>query len=40
MIERLEIAEYIYKGAVEPSYKKPIRADSNRADNIRLKRGE
>ena len=31
----MEISEYIYKGFVEPSYKKPIREDANRAGHSR-----
>ena len=31
MFERMEITVYIYEGVVEPSYKKPTRADANRA---------
>ena len=30
MFEQMEIAEYIYEGAVEPAYKKPTKADTNR----------
>ena len=40
MFEHMEIAESIYEVVVEPSYKKLTRADSNRADCIRQKRGE
>ena len=29
MFERMEIAESIYGGIVEPFYKKPTRADAN-----------
>ena len=39
MFERVEIAEYIYKGVVEPSYKKTTRADANRAGHISNNRG-
>ena len=31
MFERMKIVESIYEGAVEPSYKKPTREDSNHA---------
>ena len=31
MFGHMEIADYIYEGVVEPSHKKPIHADSNRA---------
>ena len=40
MFERMEIAESIYKGVVEPSYKKPTREDSNRSGHRRQKRVE
>ena len=40
MWERMEIAGSIYKGVVEPSYKKPTRVDSNFDGHIRNKRGE
>ena len=40
MFECMEITEYIYKGVVEPSYKKPTREYANRAGNSRKKRGE
>ena len=40
MFERMEISESIYKGVVEPSYKKPTQADANRAGHSRHKRGE
>ena len=33
----MEIAESIYEGVVEPSYKKHTRADANRAGHIREK---
>ena len=36
----MEIAEYIYEGVVEPSYKKPTRAYANRGGQSRNKRGE
>ena len=36
----MKIAESIYKGVVEPSYKKPTRADANRAGRSRNKIGE
>ena len=39
MFERMEIAEYIYEGIVEPSYKKTTRADENHAGNNKNKRG-
>ena len=39
MFQFMEISESIYKGVVEPSYKKPTRADANRAGNSRHKRG-
>ena len=35
MFERMEIAESIYEGVVEPSHKKPYREDSNSADHSR-----
>ena len=38
--QRMEISKSIYKGVVEPSYKKNTRADVNRAGNSRQKRGE
>ena len=40
MFESMEITKSIYKGVVEPSYKKNTRADVNRAGNSRQKRGE
>ena len=40
MFERMEIADSIYEGVVEPSYKKPTRADTNRAGHRRKNRGE
>ena len=40
MFERMEIAESICKGVVEPSYKKPTRADANRAGHSSQKIGE
>ena len=40
MIERMEIAESIYEGVVEPSYKKLTWADANPAGKIRYKRVE
>ena len=40
MIESMEIAESIYRGVVEHSYKKPTWEDANRAGNIRHKRAE
>ena len=36
----MEIAEYIYKGLIEPSYKKTTRADANCDGQIRIKIGE
>ena len=36
----MEIAESIYKCVVEPFYKKPTRADDNRAGHSRRKIGE
>ena len=35
MFECMEIAESIYEGVVEPSYKKPTLSDANRSDCIR-----
>ena len=35
MFERTEIAESIYEGVVEPSYKKPTSEESNRAGHSR-----
>ena len=40
IFERMEIAESIYEGIVEPSYKKTTRADANRVGHSRQKRGE
>ena len=40
MFEHMEIAECIYEGVVEPSYKKPTFADANRDGNSRHNRGE
>ena len=40
MFEPMEIAESIYEVVVEPSYKKPTRADTNPAVHSRQKRGE
>ena len=40
MFERMEISESIYKGVLEPSYKKHIREDSNRAGHSRQNRVE
>ena len=40
MFERMEIAEYIYEGVVETSYKKPNRVEASRAGHSRQKRGE
>ena len=39
-IERMEISESMLEGVVEPYYKKPTRADANRAGHIRKMRGE
>ena len=39
MFERMEIAESIYEGVVEPSYKKPTRVGANRDCHSRQKRG-
>ena len=38
MFEQKEIAESIYEGVAEPSYKKPTRIDSNRAGHSSNKR--
>ena len=38
--DRMEIAESIYEGVLEPSYKKYTRADINRAGHIKKYRGE
>ena len=40
MFELMETAESVYEGVEEPSYKKPTRADANRAVQIRKNRGE
>ena len=40
MFERMDIAESIYEGAVEPSYKKPTWVDSISSGHIRNKSGE
>ena len=40
MFERIEISESIYEGVVEPSYKKPNSADTNRAGHNRKMIGE
>ena len=40
MLERMEIAESIYKDLVETSYKKTTQAYSNRAGRSRNKRRE
>ena len=40
MFEHMEITESIYEGVVEPSYKKPTRADAKRAYHRRQKRVE
>ena len=40
IFERMEIAEYIYEGVLEPSYKKPTREDANSAGHISKMRGE
>ena len=39
MFERMEIAESIYEGVVEHSFKKPTRADANLSGHIRNKIG-
>ena len=39
MFERMEIVESIYKGVVEPSYKKPTQADSKCAGHSSNNRG-
>ena len=38
MFERMEIAEYIYKGVVTPYYKKATWAEANRTGLSRNKR--
>ena len=40
MFEHMDIVESIYKGVVEPSYKKNTREDVNHAGHRILKRGE
>ena len=40
MFDRMEMAESIYEGVVEPSYKNSTRTDSNRADHSRKIREE
>ena len=40
MFERMEIDEFIYKGVLEPSYKKPTREDFTSAVHRRQKIGE
>ena len=40
MFERMDISESIYKGVVEPSYKKTTWADTNHGIHSRKKRGE
>ena len=40
MFERMEIAETIYEGFVEPSYKKTNISDNNCASKMRQNRGE
>ena len=40
MFERMEITESIYKGVVEPSYKKPTRSDANCAGHSKHNRRE
>ena len=40
MFELMETAESVYEGVEEPSYKKPTRADANRAVQIMKNRGE
>ena len=39
MFEHMDISESIYEGVVESSFKKPTRADANRAGHNRHKRG-
>ena len=40
MFDQMEVAESIYEGVVELSYKKISRKDTNRSGNISNKRGE
>ena len=40
MFEHMEIAESIYEGVVEPSYKKPTRSDANRTGHRSHKKVE
>ena len=40
MFENMEISESIHEGVLEPFYKKPTRADANRAGHSRKKIGE
>ena len=40
MFECMEIVESIYEVVLKPSYKKPTRVDTNRADHSRKMRGE
>ena len=40
MFEHMEITEFVYEGVLEPSYKKPTQAGSNRVGHIRNKIGE
>ena len=40
MLKRMYIADYIYKGVVEPYYKKNTRVDATRAGRSIQKRGE
>ena len=40
MFECMEITDSIYEGILETFYKKTTRADANRADHSRNKRGE
>ena len=40
MFDCMEIAESVYEGVVETSYKKSTRADTNRSGHSKHKRGE
>ena len=40
MFERMEVAEYIYEGVIDPSYKIPNRTDANHAGHSRKMRRE
>ena len=40
MFEQMEIAGNIYESDIEPPYKKNTRADANRANHSRQKRGK